>query len=179
MSFTLLQLVDQVSGELGLAQPTVVIGSTTNQVVQFLALAQRLGKDLVREFEWQKLVKAYIFQTTAALTKTGSTLSGTSFITGMSNTTSLAAGDIVSGTGIPTYAEILSVDSSNALTLNMAATASGSATFTFAKQDYAVPSGFDRMVSETNWDRTNHWRNSGTKSSQEWQWLQGGLISIG
>jgi len=35
------------------------------------------------------------------------------------------------------------------------------------------------MVSDTNWDRTNHWRNLGPKSSQEWQWLTGGVISQG
>jgi hypothetical protein len=50
---------------------------------------------------------------------------------------------------------------------------------TFAKQDYDLPSGYDRMISDTNWDRTDHWRNIGTKSSQDWQFLQGGIISIG
>jgi len=50
---------------------------------------------------------------------------------------------------------------------------------TFAKQDYDLPSGYDRMISDTNWDRTDHWRNLGTKSSQDWQFLQGGIISIG
>ena len=56
MSYTLLQLVDQVSGELGLTQPAAVIGSSNNQTIQLLALAQRLGKDLVRDYEWQRLV---------------------------------------------------------------------------------------------------------------------------
>jgi hypothetical protein len=50
---------------------------------------------------------------------------------------------------------------------------------TFAKQDYDLPAGYDRMISDTNWDRTDHWRNIGTKSSQDWQFLQGGIISIG
>ena len=64
--------------------------------------------------------------------------------------------------------------------MTMPATADGSGiTLTFAKQDYSLPSDYARMVSDTNWDRTNHWRNLGTKSSQEWQWLQGGVISIG
>ena len=35
------------------------------------------------------------------------------------------------------------------------------------------------MISDTQWDRTDHWRNMGTKSSQEWQYLQGGVISVG
>jgi hypothetical protein len=50
---------------------------------------------------------------------------------------------------------------------------------TFAKQDYDLPDGYDRMISDTNWDRTDHWRNLGPKSSQDWQFLQGGIISIG
>jgi hypothetical protein len=68
MSYTLLQLVDQVSGELGLTQPTSVIGSSNNQTIQLLSLAQRLGKDLVRDYEWQRLVQAYIWQTQNAVT---------------------------------------------------------------------------------------------------------------
>jgi hypothetical protein len=179
VSYTLVQLVDQVSGELGLTQPTVVIGSTVNQTAQFLALAQRLGKDLMREYEWQRLVKAYKFSTTAALTKTGTTVSGSAVITAMSNTTNLAAAQVVSGTGIAAYSEILTVDSSSQITMDTPATASGTVTLTFAYQDYAAPADYGRMVSDTQWDRTNHWRNIGTKSSQEWQTLQGGVISVG
>ena len=58
MSYTLLQLVDQMSAELGLTQPPSVIGSSNNQTIQILALANRLGKDLVRDYEWQRLVQA-------------------------------------------------------------------------------------------------------------------------
>lgn len=180
MSYTLLQLVDQVSGELGLAQPAIVVGSTTNQTLQLLALVTRLGRDLVREFEWQYLTKIYVFQTTAAVATTGTTTNASAVITAIPSTASLAVGNVVTGTGMPSYAEILTVDSSTQVTLNMPATASGTGVaLTFAKQDYALPSDFSRMVSDTNWDRTNHWRNLGTKSSQEWSWLQGGVISTG
>lgn len=180
MSYTLLEMVDQVNGELGLAQPTVVIGSSTQQTIQQLALAQKLGKDLVRDFEWQRLVRAYIFQTTTATATTGTLSAASSVITAIPSTTALAAGNVITGTGVQPYAEILTVDSSTQVTMNMPATTAGSAvSLTFAKQDYSLPAGYDRMISDTNWDRTNHWRNLGTKSSQEWQWLQGGVISIG
>lgn len=181
MSYTLLQLVDQVSGEMGLSQPASVIGTTNNQTVQLLALVQRLGKDLVRSYEWQRLVRAYIFQTTAAVTGTGDLTSGSAVITNISfDTSSLAVGNVITGTDIPSYAEILTIDSSSQVTMNSPAEGSHTTlALTFAKQDYALPSGFDRMVSDTNWDRTDHWRNLGTKTSQEWQWLQGGVISIG
>lgn len=165
---------------MGLAQPASVIGSTNNQTMQLLALAQRLGKDLVREHEWQRLVRAYVFQTTAAVSTTGDVTSGSAVITNIPSTTSLAIGNVVTGDGMPPYVEILTVDSATQVTLNMPATESGTTeALVFAKQDYTLPSGFDRMVSDTNWDRTNHWPNLGSKSSQEWQWLQGGIISTG
>lgn len=180
MSYTLLELVDAVTGELGLSQPTSVIGSSNAMTKQFLALANKLGKDLVRDFEWQRLVKAYIFQTQNAVSTTGTITANSAVVTGIPSTASLAVGNVVTGTGIPPYAEILTVDGATQVTLNMpVTTATASTALTFAKQDYSLPSGFDRMISDTNWDRINHWQNLGNKSSQEWQWLQGGVISIG
>ena len=180
MSYTLLELVDQVSGELGLTQPPLVVGSTNNQTIQLLALAQRLGKDLVRDFEWQKLVKAYIWQTQNAVSTTGTITANSKIITNIPSTASLQVGNVITGTGQTPYAEILTIDSSTQVTLNAPVTTStASVSMTFAKQDYDLPSGYDRMISDTNWDRTDHWRNIGTKSSQDWQFLQGGIISIG
>jgi hypothetical protein len=180
MGYTLLELVDQVSGELGLSQPSIVVGSANNQTIQFLALANRLGKDLVRDFEWQRLVKAYVFTTSSAVTATGDVTADSAIITNLSTTTGLSVGNVITGDGIAPYAEILTIDSSTQVTMNTPATTSGTTvSLTFAKQDYPLPAGFDRMVADTNWDRTNHWRNLGTKTSQEWQFLQGGVISIG
>ena len=180
MSYTLLELVDQVSGELGLTQPPLVIGSSNNQTIQLLALAQRLGKDLVRDFEWQKLVKAYIWQTQNAVSTTGTITANSKIITNIPSTASLQVGNVITGTGQTPYAESLTIDSSTQVTLNAPVTTStASVSMTFAKQDYDLPDGYDRMISDTNWDRTDHWRNIGTKSSQDWQFLQGGIISIG
>ena len=180
MSYTLLQLVDQMSAELGLTQPATVIGSSNNQTVQILALANRLGKDLVRDFEWQRLVQAYIWQTEVAVSTTGNITAGSKVITNIPTTAGLAVGNVITGTGQTPYAEILTIDSSTQVTLNApVATSTSSVSMTFAKQDYDLPGGYDRMISDTNWDRTDHWRNLGTKSSQDWQFLQGGIISIG
>jgi hypothetical protein len=180
MSYTLLQLVDQMSAELGLTQPATVIGSSNNQTVQILALANRLGKDLVRDFEWQRLVQAYIWQTQVAVSTTGNITAGSKVITNIPDTSGLQVGNVITGTGQTPYAEILTIDSSTQVTLNApVATSTSSVSMTFAKQDYDLPGGYDRMISDTNWDRTDHWRNLGTKSSQDWQFLQGGIISIG
>ena len=180
MSYTLLQLVDQVSGEMGLTQPAAVIGSSNNQTVQLLALANRLGKDLVRDYEWQRLVQAYIWQTQVAVSTTGTITAGSKVITAIPTTAALQVGNVITGTGQAPYAEILTIDSSTQVTLNSpVATSTASVSMTFAKQDYDLPDGYDRMISDTNWDRTDHWRNLGPKSSQDWQFLQGGIISIG
>jgi hypothetical protein len=180
MSYTLLQLVDQMSAELGLTQPATVIGSSNNQTIQILALANRLGKDLVRDFEWQRLVQAYIWQTQVAVSTTGNITAGSKVITNIPTTAALAVGNVITGTGQTPYAEILTIDSNTQVTLNApVATSTSSVSMTFAKQDYDLPGGYDRMISDTNWDRTDHWRNLGTKSSQDWQFLQGGIISIG
>jgi len=180
MSYTLLQLVDQMSAELGLTQPAAVIGSSNNQTVQILALANRLGKDLVRDFEWQRLVQAYIWQTQNAVSTTGNITANSKVITNIPDTSGLQVGNVVTGTGQTPYAEILTIDSSTQVTLNAPVTTStASVSMTFAKQDYDLPGGYDRMISDTNWDRTDHWRNLGTKSSQDWQFVQGGIISIG
>ena len=180
MSYTLLQLVDQVSAELGLTQPAAVIGSSNNQTIQLLALAQRLGKDLVRDYEWQRLVQAYIWQTQNAVSTTGNITANSKVITNIPSTAALQVGNVITGTGQTPYAEILTIDSSTQVTLNAPVTTStASVSMTFAKQDYDLPDGYDRMISDTNWDRTDHWRNLGTKSSQDWQFLQGGVISIG
>jgi hypothetical protein len=180
MSYTLLQLVDQMSAELGLTQPPSVIGSSNNQTIQILALANRLGKDLVRDYEWQRLVQAYIWQTQVAVSTTGNITAGSRVITAIPTTAALQVGNVITGTGQAPYAEILTIDSSTQVTLNTpVATSTASVSMTFAKQDYDLPDGYDRMISDTNWDRTDHWRNLGPKSSQDWQFLQGGIISIG
>ena len=180
MSYTLLQLVDQMSAELGLTQPPSVIGSSNNQTIQILALANRLGKDLVRDYEWQRLVQAYIWQTQNAVSTTGNITANSRVITNIPSTAALQVGNVVTGTGQTPYAEILTIDSSTQVTLNApVSTSTASVSMTFAKQDYDLPDGYDRMISDTNWDRTDHWRNLGPKSSQDWQFLQGGIISIG
>lgn len=180
MSYTLLQLVDQMSAELGLTQPPSVIGSSNNQTIQILALANRLGKDLVRDYEWQRLVQAYIWQTQTAVSTIGTITAGSRVITAIPTTAALQVGNVITGTGQAPYAEILTIDSNTQVTLNTpVATSTAAVSMTFAKQDYDLPDGYDRMISDTNWDRTDHWRNLGPKSSQDWQFLQGGIISIG
>ena len=65
MSSTLLELVQQVVGELSsdIATPTSIVGNQDQTVIQLFRLANRVGVDLVREYEWRRLVTEYSFAT--------------------------------------------------------------------------------------------------------------------
>ena len=51
MSYNLLQLVQQITAELNLPVPSYVIGNTSQDVQQVLALLNRAGYDLVKEYD--------------------------------------------------------------------------------------------------------------------------------
>ena len=178
MALTCLEIVTAAYQEMGLTAPSAVVGSSDPQILQFLALTNRVGVDVARDYEWRRLGKQYVFQTTASATVTGDTTLNSTVVSNVSSTASLLAGMVVSGTGIPDFASIVSVDSGTQFTMDMAADASGTtSTITYYVQDYALPSDFAKMISKTNFDRTDHWSNLGPKSAQEWQWLQSGNIS--
>ena len=176
---TLLELVRTICGELGLSQPNAVAGSTDTQVIQIYALLNKVGRNLVRDNEWQRLTKEYRF-TTEVTTLTGTTTSGSAGGTGLSSTADLTADTFMAtGTGIPSDCYIQSVDSATQVTLTQAATASGSVSITFTQTKYTLPSDWDRQVNRTNWDKTNHWELMGPRTSQEWQFLKSGIIATG
>ena len=174
---TLLQLVQTICGELGIGQPNAVASSTDEQVIQIYALLNKVGEDLVSEYDWQRLNKEYRFDTVVE-TLTGTTTSGSAVVTGISSTANLAASTFMAtGTGIPSDCYIQSVDSSTQITLDQPATASGSVSIVFTKTKYALPSDWERSIDRSQWDKTNHWELLGPQSSQEWQYLKGGIVA--
>lgn len=64
-------------------------------------------------------------ETSAQVTPTCNTTSGSRILSTVSSTTGISVGDFVSGTGIPRNARVQSVDSGTQITLNAAATATG------------------------------------------------------
>jgi hypothetical protein len=65
---------------------------------------------------------------TSQATPTGNTTNGSELITGMSSTTGLYAGQVITGTGIPSGTTIISVDSASQITLSKLATATNAGT---------------------------------------------------
>jgi len=179
---TLLALAQQARTEMGLASPSSVIGNTTQDVVQTLALMNAVGYEIQREHNWQAMTVIYKFNTvfyqyTATTTNGSTTLSALSGTTGLTGTPTYFQ---VTGTGIPNDTFLVSVDAgASSAVMGNAATASGTVTLTFAQMMYAMPSGFDRLVDRTEWDKSQHWEMLGPESPQQWQWLTSGYISTG
>jgi len=52
-----------------------------------------------------------------------------------------------------------------------------SVTTTPGVESYSLPAGYGYLVSQTQWDRTDHWPLLGPKSAQEWAWLKGSTVA--
>lgn len=46
-------------------------------------------------------------------------------------------------------------------------------------ETYALPSDYDHMSRQTQWDRTNHWELQGPVNAQDWQMFKSGISSTG
>ena len=181
----MLQLVQQTTAELNLAVPTFVIGNTSQDVQQVLSLMNRIGYDLVKEYDWQALQLEYRFYTDAQ-TFVGSTVSDQSYniiVTG--NATALNSNYSITGTGInqDTYVSSVTYNAGlNQSTIVMSQLASGTyagVTFTFSQTKYPLPPDFETITDNTHWDKTKHWQMLGPEDAQQWQWLKSGYISTG
>ena len=173
---TLLELVRDVFVELGLDAPNAVVSSSDASVKQVYYLMNRVGDQLISDgYDWQALKS--IHQITCFATSISSTTTSGSTTITVADTSTLSAGIAVSGTGIPDDTHIVSIDSGTNLTIDWPATATGSVTLTYTQDKYTLPADFEKIIVGTTWDKTQSWKLSGSKSSQEWQYLTSGLIS--
>lgn len=176
---TLLELVQGVCMELGISSPAAVVTSTDPQILQILAIANRFGHDLSRVHPWQRLDKEYIL-TTASTTTTGTTALNSAIITGIPSTTGLTTNYGISGDNIAPFAQIVSVDSSTQVTMNLLATGAGTAsTLVFGQVQYPLPSDWLKQIPQTEWDRSNRWPLLGPQSPQDWQSFKSGIVYAG
>lgn len=174
---TLLEIVQQVCDELAINRPTVVVGSTDPQIRQLYALLNRLGNDLCRQFNWQRLNKEFILNTVAS-NRTATTVAGSAVVT-MADTSGLTDQYGITGVGVRPFAQILSVDSPTQVTMTMTATESGTNDLAFAQIAYNLPSDWLNQIPQTEWDRTNRWPLLGPQSPQDWQSFKSGIVYAG
>lgn len=178
MSYTMLELVQQVTAELNLAVPTYVAGNTNQDVQQVLALMNRAGFDLVKEHDWQALELEYRFYTTA-ITTTCDTINNTYDLLNVGNVTGLNNNYSVVGTNVPQDTYVESVAGSTVTVSQLASATSVGGTVTFSQTKYDLPPDFETITDNTHWDKTKHWQMLGPEDAQQWQWLKSGYISTG
>ena len=178
MSYTMLQLVQQVTAELNLAVPTYVAGNTSQDVQQVLALMNRAGFDLVKEHDWQALELEYRFYTTA-ITTTCDTINNTYDLLNVGNVTGLNSNYSVVGTNVPQDTYVESVAGSTVTVSQLSSATSVGGTVTFSQTKYDLPPDFETITDNTHWDKTKHWQMLGPEDAQQWQWLKSGYISTG
>jgi hypothetical protein len=179
MSQTMLQMVQQVAAELNLAVPSYVVGNTSQDVQQILALMNGAGYDLVKEYDWQALQVQYRFYTQAincnATSVNGSTLltvdSGVD-ITAVTNQWGITGYNINQDTQVVSKA-------GQVITMSQMASGSGNGAIVLAQTAYNLPDDFENITNRTQWDKTKHWEALGPEDAQQWQWLKSGYISTG
>ena len=179
MSSTMLQLVQQVTAELNLSVPSYVVGNPSQDVQQILALMNRAGYDLIKEYDWQALELEYRFYTTA-ITTTCDTTNGTYLLNNIPSTAGLDNTYSIVGTSIPQDTYVDNVINSTSLTSTQLASATSvGGTVTFSKTIYPLPPDYETITDNTHWDKTKHWQMLGPVDAQQWQWLKSGYISTG
>ena len=178
MASTLLQLVQQATGEMGLTQPTQVVGNTAADVVQIYSLMNSVGYEVQRDHNWEALDKEYRFYTVYT-TLTCTLVEDSVNVTTVESTTGLSNLYIVTGTGINQDTYVNTVTGANSLTLSQAATTTGVYTLYFSQAKYPLPSDWDRQVDRTHYDKSKRWEMLGPTDAQQWQFLKSSYISTG
>lgn len=182
MTTSLLQIIQDATAELGLAQPAAITTATDLQTLQMLSLANRCGRMLLQQWDWSALTKLFVVNMVEPPTTTGDVTADSAIITNIADTSGITDATYfsLSGEGIQQGARILSVDSATQITMNVPATASGTGvSLTFSQDTYDLPVDFNTSTKRTQWDRTNHWEVQGAISPQQYQWLVSGITATG
>lgn len=181
MAKTLLQLIQTAADELGLARPAAAISDTSAQTRQLVAFANKSGELVMQRHDWTALQTEWPIAIGAPVTTTGDLTVGSTVVANIPSTAAITAGTFsLQGAGVQIAARVASVDGATQITMTEPATASGTGvTLTFVKDTFALPSDFERYISDTWWDRTNHWKLIGPITPQLWQWQLSGIVQTG
>jgi hypothetical protein len=184
MTRTLLELVQQACGEIGIAQPTSLFGNLNDTEQQLITLANREAKEFSgvanKNGGWQDLHKEYTFNT-SFLSTTGTVTDGSAVITGIPDTSTLVADTWgTASSPFQSGTRILSVDSATQVTMSNPAIESGTdIELIFGQIAYDLPSDFEYFVQKTFWDNRYRWALIGPITAQEKQILRYGVLASG
>ena len=181
MSQTMLQMVQQTAAELNLAVPSFVIGNTSQDVQQILALMNGAGYDLLKEYDWQALQVQYRFYT-KSITANATTVNGSYNLTFEAGTdlTGVDSQWQLTGYNIPQDTYVVSANNTTkVVVMSQMASGNGVQSVVCAQTAYDLPADFETITNRTHWDKSKHWEMLGPEDAQQWQWLKSGYISTG
>ena len=177
----MLSLVQQTAAELNLAVPSYVVGNTSQDVSQILALMNGAGYELLKEYDWQALQVQYRFYT-QSITADATTVNGSYNLT-FDGGTDLSAVDSqwqLTGYNIPQDTYVVSANNTTkVVVMSQMASGSGIQSVVCAQTAYDLPDDFETITNRTHWDKSKHWEMLGPEDAQQWQWLKSGYISTG
>jgi hypothetical protein len=177
----MLQMVQQTAAELNLAVPSFVVGNTSQDVQQILALMNGSGYDLLKEYDWQALQVQYRFYT-QSLTANATTVNGSATLTFEAGTdlSNVDSQWQLSGYNIPQDTYVVSANNTTkVVVMSQYATGTGTQSVVCAQTAYDLPDDFETITNRTMWDKSKHWEMLGAEDAQQWQWLKSGYISTG
>ena len=181
---TLLQLVQQATGEMGLAVPNSVSSSTATDIVQLMYLTNAVGYELAREFPWESLNREYRFytayaQSDAIVVNQSATITGIDAAVVAQMVAAGATNWMVTGLGINQDTYITGTPTATSVTVSQLPTASNATQLTFGQTKYPLPADWDRQTDRTHYDKSKRWEMLGPTSPQQWQFLKSSYISTG
>ena len=188
---SLLTIVQQAFGEIGLGSPTQVNGSSDPNLIKADALVQRACLELRDATQaadyWPVLRRQFLFNLQGIGPFTGTMTAGSPVITGVTFTgtgTGLAgvqAGWQASSKYLLNDTAVVSVNvGAQTVTLNQNANASGTDTqLAFGQEAYPLPTDLNYWIPQTGWDRNFRWQMLGPVTAQEWQVLKSGISPVG
>jgi len=182
---SLLSIVANACGEVGLTVPTAVFTNSDANIVQMLYLAQRTGKELAENTQaagyWERLRVQYTLTTVGYGPYTCTITAGSTTISAISNMTGIAVGQQVYASGLVNDTIVLSVGASSVV-VSQAPTSTITLTgqsVVFAQEAYPLPADLAYIINQTEWDRNFRWQLLGPINAQEWQVIKSGISPVG
>lgn len=195
---SLLTIVQQAFGEIGLPVPGTVVGNADVNVTRALALTNRSGifmRDAPGAADyWPHLRAQFLFNMAGQGPFTGTFTYGSPTITGVVFTGSgtglsavLAGWQVSSQYCLPDTAVVSVNVGAGTVLMNQAANTLNGSSFTtatdtalaFGQEAYPFPADLNYFIPSTGWDRNFRWQLLGPVNAQEWQVLKSGISPVG
>ena len=189
---TLLSVVQQTFGEIGLSPPSQVVGNSDPNVLKAFYLANRAAIDLRNTPNaadyWPILRQQFLFNLFGIGPFSGVFTTGSPVITAVTGTNlaGVLTGWQVSSKYALNDTMVVSVNTgAGTVTMSQSCTVGSTSTpqtdtqVAFGQEAYPLPSDLGHFIPQTGWDRNFRWQLLGPVNAQEWQVLKSGISPVG